>query len=435
MGIILSLIQLITILIICIYEYKKQQISIFMWATLLIMFGLPHLISVVFNYSTFNDQILYQASAFVIGFNIVYLTTKIFIDLVLKSENNEPVFFSKVNNHFSNRDKKLVNTFIILLCISLLIILYVSIVYFGGIENSSWGKFYMLNVELGFNSPIKYADIIFFTVAGVALVLRSNKNKYMFLFTAGLIITYSIVTSNRITILPAFMAIIIPIIFSQSKRVSIKKILYFSLIGFLAVYSVYFLRLVRIAGGVTNFFKEFHFKDINSTISEMLLNGDGELGLRNAFYYFISINNNFPGFNEAATYIRILLIGIPTRLIENIKPPDFAITMGSAYTNNLNNTRYSMHPTLYGDVFANLWWFGILLAIFWAIFTYAVTKLAKRNNFVMRNMLLSLFGTMFVIIGRGSVYNGVFIGIQGALLLFLLYYLSQLSMKSKLKYN
>lgn len=431
MSIILSFIQLITIITICLYEYKKKYISIFMWATLLVMFGIPHFLTVIIGDYLYDDIILYKASIFVITFNILYLITKVAMDSIIKSKQvkNSTCTDIQNTNTLNKRDKLMTFIFFALLMSTLLVLFWVSQKYFGGITNSSWGKFYTLNKELGFNSPVKYADFIFFAVAGVALVFKNYRYKYLFIVSTIIIISYSFITSNRITILPAFMAVIIPIVFNDKQKLTLKKLFYFSVMAAIVIYSVYMLRLVRFAGGVSNFFENFDLTKINTMIFEMLLNGDGELGLRNAFYYFISIDNNFPGFNEGATYIRLFLISIPTRFSFGMKPPDFAITMGSAYSNNIGNKDYSMHPTLYGDVFANLWWIGILLAVFWAVFTNLINILVNRKNHVVRNMLLVLFGTVFVIVGRGSVYNGFFLGFEGSIIIGLMYLITRLRVR------
>ena len=76
---------------------------------------------------------------------------------------------------------------------------------------------------------------------------------------------------------------------------------------------------------------------------------------------------------------------------------------------NPYNTSYSMHPTLYGDCFANLWWFGIILGHFWA--------------------LLVLLGTAYVIVGRGSVYNGLFYAFAGTLVILIVDKVSGIKLK------
>ena len=75
------------------------------------------------------------------------------------------------------------------------------------------------------------------------------------------------------------------------------------------------------------------------------------------FIIILAKNNNFPNFNQGHTYLRVLLFFIPESFSMGIKPPDFAVSMGSAYINNFSNTIYSMHPTFYGDLFANFSYF------------------------------------------------------------------------------
>jgi hypothetical protein len=268
-----------------------------------------------------------------------------------------------------------------------------------------------------------------FASAGIILFYQNCGKKVKLLIAAGIIITFVILTGNRITILPLLVSLIIPTIYDTKHKLTLKKILLFSFLGFSAIYIVYILRLLRIYGGFYSFINSFNLVQVNTQVMDMILNGNGELGLRKAFYYFISIDNRFPGFNKAHTYIRLLLIALPTSLSFGIKPPDFAITMGSAWLNDPYNTTYSMHPTLYGDIFANLWWFGIFLGIFWAIFTYIIDIFVNRRNIVINNILLVLFGTVYIIVGRGSVYNGFFIGYSGSIIIGIMYLISRFKVR------
>ena len=165
----------------------------------------------------------------------------------------------------------------------------------------------------------------------------------------------------------------------------------------------------------------------------MLLNNDGELGLRNVFLYFIYKDNNFLNFNKGHTYLRLIFMFIPTKYSFGLKPPDFAITMGSAWLGDFSNTRFSTHPTLYGDVFANFYWFGIILAIFWAIFALIIDRIIINNCLLKQLNYISIFGSMYVIIGRGSVYNGIFIGVLSAIIFNIIYFVYHKMPSIKLK--
>lgn len=433
MNFLLSFVQLITIIVICIYEYKKKFASVFLWATLLVMFGLPHFLSVIFDKMEYNNEIMIKASLFVIVFNLIYLFSKI---LILKL-NKERLKYNPIciienfngTNTCLKKNNHLIFLFFGVLVTSFIILIRFSIVHLGSVFNANWGSFYILGQELGYGNALKYGNLLFFASAGIALVYKVKGNIKMFIISLGIIFLYSFITGNRITILPLFMTIIIPYIFNKKRKLSLKQIIIFSLAGISVIYSVYFLRLLRIYGGFYKLINNFDINEINEQIFTMLLSGDGELGLRNAFYRFIDIDNNWPGFNEGHTYIRLLLIAIPTSLSLGLKPPDFAITMGSASLNNISNTSSSMHPTLYGDVFANLWWFGILLGILWAIFTYLIDRFIDRKNNVLKIMLLVLFGVVYVIIGRGSVYNGFFIAYVGSIVIGVFYLITRLKIK------
>ena len=105
---------------------------------------------------------------------------------------------------------------------------------------------------------------------------------------------------------------------------------------------------------------------------------------------------------------------IPSSLAGGLKPADFAISMWSAYNNDFTNTTGTTHPTLYGDCFGNLWWFGILLAIFWAVFIYGVDKVICRKDPLSTICLTVIWCSSFVMIGRGAVYNSVFVAVASS---------------------
>ncbi|MDK2811635.1 MAG: hypothetical protein PWR27_2344 [Petroclostridium sp.] len=427
--------QLISIILNCVYEYKNKSLSVFLWAVLLVMFGIPHFISVVFSITEYSEDILIKASFFVLLFNTMYIISKIVIRSIFNySYINKYTSVKKLKNPkkvepSGKKDRFLMNVFFIQLGLSFFILMVFIFRNLGGISQASWGRLYTLNTELGFRSAIRYSNLIFFASAGVILVLKDYSKRVKFLLALIIALLYSFITGNRITILPVLVAFIIPFIYNENSRITMKKALFFSILGFLAVYLVYGLRLLRIYGGMYNFFINFNLGQVNAQILDMMMNGDGELGLRKVFYYFIDMNNQFPNFNSAHTYIRLLLIAVPTSLSFGLKPPDFAISMGSAWLGNFSNTAYSTHPTLYGDVFANLWWFGILLAVFWAIVTYLIDIYVNRKNNVIRKMLLVLFGSVYIIIGRGSVYNAFFIGYSGSIIIGLTYFVTKFKVK------
>ncbi|MDO7204772.1 hypothetical protein Q5M85_12095 [Paraclostridium bifermentans] len=82
MSIILGIFQLISIIIIVVYEYTQKYISVFMWATLLILFGIPHFIAILFRKCNYSEYTMIRASVFVILFNLIYILSRIIISKI-----------------------------------------------------------------------------------------------------------------------------------------------------------------------------------------------------------------------------------------------------------------------------------------------------------------------------------------------------------------
>lgn len=420
-NIVLGVMQLISIIFVSIYEYNKKSIAVFLWATLLVMFGIPHVLSILTGTFDYGDDVMIKASIFVVLFNFLYIIIKFILYEFAKDCNgfSKDVSVSnvKISIVANGRFKRLNLLYFFLLLLSFAILVFYTYKYLGGFTSASWGNFRKISAALGFKSMVRYANVILMGASGVFLVYLNNNKKIMAIISMTIIILYTLITGNRIMILPVLVSIILNYYFLKNKKLNLKTIIAVGICGFLTIYLVYFLRLLRIYGGFYNMFNSNSLIELNARTLEMLLNGDGELSLRNAFYHFIYYDNNFANFNKGHTYIRLLLVAFPTFVLKGIKPPDFAISMGSAWSMNPHNTSFSIHPTLYGDCFANLWWFGIILGIFWAFFSFFIDKFIHKKNDVVKVMLMVLFGTAFVIAGRGSVYNGFFSAFVGTILI------------------
>ena len=72
MGLILAIAQFIIIAVICVQEVNRKSPAIFLWATLMVMFGVMHLFSVLTGNSEYTNKTLNEASLFVIGFCLLY---------------------------------------------------------------------------------------------------------------------------------------------------------------------------------------------------------------------------------------------------------------------------------------------------------------------------------------------------------------------------
>ena len=162
----------------------------------------------------------------------------------------------------------------------------------------------------------------------------------------------------------------------SSRMKSLLKYLSIVIVGYFMVLVIAYMR----DGSLGDFISNFSFSNLWDYGLNSISSSGGELSLRNAFYKYIEKKNEFNGFNTGADYIRMLLFWLPTSLSMGVKPDDFAVTMGSAWLGVSYQTQYSMHPTLYGECFANLNVYGVLLAIFWACFAFFIDMMICKNK-------------------------------------------------------
>jgi len=410
---ILSFIQFLLISYICYYEYKLKSSSIFMWLTVFLMFGLTHLITTISENKPYPIWVLDIASIFVILFCLMYLfTRRLFL---LKTNIN----IIKFDISAENKYKKLNYFDYILLLIFIIIVVYKNyLIYFNiGFFDSSWST----NREIFTREPTSNVILWFYFISsGILLITLIKKRMNIFFIVLIIIIINTIISRNRIEIIPVFIALLSYLFFW--KKFTYKKLVLLTILSFLILYCVNGLIVFRHFGTIETFISSSNFKTFNNLIFNQITISSGELGLKDVFYYFIYNNNEFPNFEKGHTYIRMLLVLIPTNFSFGIKPPDFAISMGYAVNPYLQG--FSTHPTLFGDCYANFGLFGFLLGIFWAIFFSVIDYLIKKNDPTIKLCLFSLCSTVFIFLGRGSVYNSFSILIWGYFIIIFIYKIS-----------
>ncbi|KWZ78070.1 hypothetical protein HMPREF3200_00966 [Anaerococcus tetradius] len=418
----LGFFQFFIIFIICILEYKANSPSVFLWSTLLVMFGIMHLVTCLTKNTIYQEFVLNEASIFVINFCLIYVVFRCLFNRKLMSLKSLSCDIKTT----SNNNYQLLN-FVLIIVIIYKIYEYVR--FTGGIFNTSWGELNKYVENLSYFNLQQIADIFFYSLSGLIVINHINRKyalNFLVLFT---ILLNVIITRNRIEILPIFCSLI-SIYLIKHHNITLKTFISTFFIMICIIYLIYGLRVFRHYGTLSEFFTNFNLKEFNSKIIDYLVTGNGELGLRNDFYYFISRKNNFIDFNKGHTYLRMLFVFVPTSYSFGLKPDDFSISMGKAVGMGLGG---STHPTLFGDCYANFGIYGILLGIFWAMYvTFFNRVILNRSKSSWKIMHYILNAIVFVIIGRGSVYNAFFITAYGTLLLI---FLELLSIKFKIKIN
>ena len=407
-----GLFQLLFIVYILFKEVEKKSPAMFLWATLLVMFGFPHFLTVIIHDLPYHDDVIMKASLFVTLFCILYVVVR----------SKKQVDFIDISNRRGFRIDNDGITYSLFETICFAIFLISALAFLmdytqaqGGIMNTSWGG----------AREIKHNNLHLSQLFGILQHMLSGFSLYYFLThrqaKAIIILLLQMgvifITRNRVLVLPLF---IFPILLYIIKMRHIR--LQHFLIGIFAavtvIYIVYAIRAFRWLGTLSNALSNVTIEYLNAMVIQFITDNNGELGLRQWFYYFIEHDNNFEGFNMMYTYIRLALVYLPARWSFGLKPESFDLYMGKAIG---MATGGSMHPTLFGDCFGNLYWFGILLGVFWAIFAnFFDWMISRQKHSFHKVMIFFMIAFSYVVIGRGSVYNGFFPTAWGALLLLLL---------------
>ena len=206
MNVAMACVQLITICIAGYYEYRKGSISMFLWATLLLLFGIPHFIGVLFATYDYDSSVMIQASLFVALFNIIYLLFRITILGRKRALDFRNEFKRKVYGLRTVESKRLIRVLFMCLVASLAILVYLSVSLFGGLLATSWGGFYSLPGSVYALNKVVFAKLIsmhlLFVSGGVIIPLWLTKRRYPSIACMLIIVCHVLITRNRIEILP-----------------------------------------------------------------------------------------------------------------------------------------------------------------------------------------------------------------------------------------
>ena len=285
----------------------------------------------------------------------------------------------------------------------------------GGLLNTSWDN--ARHIKSSYVSLSGITIRCIFAFSGLSLYLFLTKRKKAALVILALLFLMVLLTRNRVQMIPVLVFPIV-IVLLKMKKIRPYHIVLGAIMAVAAIYLVYAFRAFRWLGTLENAIANFSWERINSLVVMFLRDQSGELGLRRAFYYFIDNNNDFEGFGRGDTYIRMLMVFLPSKLAFGIKPESFDLTMGQALGMASGG---SYHPTLFGDCFGNLGWIGVSLGAFWAVFCNAVDYIIERQrDDFFKMMIYFLAAYAFVVMGRGSVYNGFQVLAWGVLILYLI---------------
>lgn len=386
-------------LVIIFFELRSKSAGIVLWAGLFVFYAIPHGVDVIRSSSNFNETTYLIASLFAFIFNVVYFCSSIIFNNIKVATPNWLLVSSgpKVKRYYTK-----ILFFLLLTSVALFSIhVYIT---FGSFVNFTW-------IDL-FNNRQSYLYLIssyLLTISSPLVYVALIQNKYR-LFIFALLLSLFVLIISRVR--SNAIAMMIPLIvyylyYGGTFGKTLRRLFVTSFFGIFFIMVVLGFGAVRVFGDYSH---SISFTDFFQTTFELVNSPHSEFGLRNAFYYFIENDNNFQGFNLGLGYIRLLLMPIPSVFSFDLKPIDFASYMSIAYAPDFSVLGVnSMHPTLYGDLFANFYYFGAFLGIFWAALVKVFNSLCLHQN---RNIFAaSIFVSVvysFTLVARGAIYNGLF---------------------------
>lgn len=414
---ILASVQLFLIIFIIYVEYLRKSVSIFLWSMLLILFGVMHSFTVFSGSSNFPAWVYDRASLFVIGFCTLYLFTRRFLCPVYALE------FPKQWTHVTaddatRQDKLFLKVTFGILCLCVLYRVFTMWRGAGSLLATSWGSMREVATGGDYFSLGRVVTCLFSYSSACLLLSIYWKNKKLAILSAILILFQVLVTRNRIEILPILTTVIAYNLYNGS-RLSLRLIVRLCCLGILSVIVIYALQIFRYYGNFIQFVENFNLSDFIATMFGNMSEGKGDIGLREVFYYFIEQDNEFENFGQGHTYLRMLLVFVPEAWSCGIKPPDFAISMGTAL--GIGEEGFSTHPTLFGDCYANFGYWGIFMGIMWAFIVQALDYIQYRKDVGVKICLIGLYANAYIIMGRGSVYNAYIWMVVGIVLMLIIH--------------
>lgn len=416
MVVFLSVIQFLCIVVIMVLEFNKKSPAVFLWATVFLMFGVMHMVSCIAGTNAYSGAVLNEASLFVIGFCAVYALMRI---LLLKGRVTTPYpyledgYLTQLSKQVSRAESTF---FFVVLCVAVVADIADKVIAMGGLGNTSWGA--SREMQQSYLNISQITSVIFLLLSGLLLYALMRRH-YTYAGMVALVILIKVVISrNRVEVIPLF-ACLLGYYLIKRRRITIKMGIFCLICACLVIYVVYALRAYRWYGTIDNFLHTVTFQNFNEQILEFFREDNGELGLRKWFYYYIDGDNQFKDFGQGHSYLRVLMTFIPTRFSLGLKPADFAQAMGSAIGMIPGG---SMHPTLFGDAYANFGIWGIFAGAFWAGYVTLADKIMEfLRNDICVFFAYTICAYAYVVEGRGAIYNGNVMMAYGLVVLMVLY--------------
>lgn len=391
------------------FEYKNKSPFFVFYLGLLILVVFPSFMnSFSLGFNDYPEIVYVEANLFSALYLLVLCFFRRILTDVLKVKNIWLDFvYYKKDNDFSDLNR--IYLFFLALCF-LCFIFGLKLFSFSALMTLNWWDLVRSNSPL-----VILGTYLSYVSCGILISSYYSKNSSDKILSYSLTIIFLcfsvLVLKTRSYVLMFLVPMFLYLMYSKKGVELVKPIVLFIVTVFLFI----FARAVRHSNDLNDFLSA----DIGLSILDA---GQGaESTFIEAFYYFIYNNNNFEGFGNNYTLTRILFFWFP-----DFKPIEFSYLMHSAYFGSSPSEGLSMHPTVFGDAYANSWWMGaftysFFLAIYISLLELTVRFFDNSRNYF-KVIVFSIISIVSLIFARGAVYNAFMYSFLPILMLFILLY-------------
>lgn len=395
--------SMIISLLLLIWDLKRRSPFFLLWATILILILIPSL------YDPFNRVILPHAFASTLYitddmllehsiYSFFILISFLFLYIILHQifPQRETIYLNNVVKSHNN----VYLPYLILLCTSLL-------GFYKFYENFGSSIFHSFDFTTRRETSSLLESVLlsypFMICCGLGCFFFLNKKLiYLFIFIFFYLFLYFVLGGSRQPIIAAILPFLFYYCIGKNK-LNKKLIIIFFLGSFLA--NFFFDGLIYLRN-LESF--DARIEALSNPIELIfnISNRDGsELNVRYAFYYFLGYADTDNGYFGFSYLLRTLLFFLPSSLdIFQIKPEDFEYKMFYDYMNGKNGT---MHPTIFGSIYADSGWNSIPWVIFLGFILYFLPIYIQRFKGAVYFCIWSTCVFYSLMIARGSIYASI----------------------------
>lgn len=397
--------------------YNNKSVMTFVPVVLLVLYYVPSFFDIFYGNYVYNKYVLRSANLFslFVNFNLIFSSVLVFH--FMRNRNNCII---SSNRRFES-SIFFMRSFLFLQIISLFFLLIaVYKVTSGNILSYSWASKHQDSTG---GIWFLISSYLFVLSSGVVFLSWYVKNKKIFLTSVVLVFLYILIIRSRGFLIPVVL------VFGFYYLVWRKKVIGSLILGFAFLFIFFILQQVRYLGDL-NSLSELNLSVMVDNIISKIAEENSEFSLRNSFYFFVQNYDDLANifhFGEMQTYRRLIFFFDGFSL--GLKPKDFTNTMHQAYyggSSLLSNP--TLHPTLYGTIYANGTFFSSLVFSVFFSFLLLLENFFKKKGGLVYWLVIPIFLYSSIFMARGSIYNAFLVLILNTILLSLILYINRIKL-------